>query len=424
MTTLAWACGRCYAPGMVELSRMGNERGDNERGDNEPNQPQVDPARLLRSWPARILLMAAGVVIPAICFLIGFPETPDWQSGNLGDYAKLMLARPSCMPLYPFLLYSMVCLTLLVRDYARWSKTFLVRLGIYAGVLLALEFWVLFAFASDGEPIVILFATGIGALLFGTLFVLVLLAVFDIARHFRFYLRFLAIGATVAIALELLLLLVHGMSPSAYIVMGCFLGCLLLSTPLAIAAYSIVAFDLLRHQGTGRFRFSLAQLFWVITWLAAHFGAWRASVNWMLIEYAKLPTTPPDDCYICTAAATGHGWLTRTERCRCPSGGPYRVSDQMRRFKAVELILRHTSPRMHHTCRAIYDRTGPALAARLVHPWLADIAYLSLKPLEWSCWVVLRGLLPKSSVEAIRGFYGKVSGPPETGNTASFGWQR
>ncbi|MEE8453128.1 MAG: DUF6688 family protein [Thermoguttaceae bacterium] len=366
--------------------------------ESDMQQDQADPTRLISSDLARGLLMATGVVIPAACFLIGYPGSSAWQSGDLRDYAQLLLNRPSCMPLYPFLLYSMVCLTLLVLNPAKWSKMFVVRLGIYGGVLLALEHWVLFAFA-DSKPIVMLIGTGVGALLFGGLIVLVLWAV---AYHFRRCVPFFAMGVIVA----LLLLLVFGESACEFIVGLFFFDYLYFSTPWAVAAYSIVSLDLLRHQGTGRFRFSLAQLFGVITWLAAHFGAWRASVNWMLIEYAKLPTTP-EDCYVCTAAAKGHGWLTRTERCRCPSGRRYRVSDQMRRLKAIELILRYTSPRLHRTCRAIYDRIGPALAARLVHPWLADVAYLSLKPLEWSCCVVLRGLLPKSSMEAIRGLYGK-----------------
>ena len=191
-------------------------------------------------------------------------------------------------------------------------------------------------------------------------------------------------------ALELLCLFIDYDSPSGIIIGLSAIGSLILSTPLAFAAYSIVSFDLLRHQGTGRFRFSLAQLLGVTAWLAAHFGAWRASVDWMLIEYAKLPTEP-SDCYVCTAAARGHGWLTRSEQCRYP------VSDQMRRLKAVELVLRHTSPRLHRTCRTIYDRTGPALAAKLVHPWLADIAYLSLKPLEWlrRCRRVMSSMGPK-----------------------------
>ena len=92
-------------------------------GESEIQQDQTDPTRPPWSRVTKLLFMMAGVFIPAFCFLCGFPETPDWRSGNLGDYAQLLLNRPSCVPQYPFLLYSMVCLTLLVRDRAKWSKT-------------------------------------------------------------------------------------------------------------------------------------------------------------------------------------------------------------------------------------------------------------------------------------------------------------
>ena len=294
------------APGWSRRRRAEESREVMKTGESDmqqdqgtfPNQHQIDPARILWSPPARMLLIAAGVVIPAACFLIGFPAPPYWQSGNLGDYAQLLLRRPGCVPLYPFLLYSMVCLTLLVRDTAKWSKTFLVRLGIYTGTLLALEHWVLFAVAFDGEVFAfpfdgdadVLTAMAVGALFLGALLMLAVLAVFAIARHFRRCLPFLIVGGIAAIALDLLLLRVHGIPSCLYIAFWCFFGCLFCSTPWATAAYSIVAFDLLRPRGTERFRFSLAQLFAVLTLLAAHCAAWRTAVNWILIEYAKLPT--------------------------------------------------------------------------------------------------------------------------------------
>ena len=49
---------------------------------------------------------------------------------------------------------------------------------------------------------------------------------------------------------------------------------------------------------------------------------------------------------------------------------------------------------MHRPLRGLYDRVGPSLAAGLTSPWLADLAYVALKPLEWMaagiCWVSLR----------------------------------
>jgi hypothetical protein len=40
--------------------------------------------------------------------------------------------------------------------------------------------------------------------------------------------------------------------------------------------------------------------------------------------------------------------------------------------------------------RAIYDRIGPTMAAALVHPLLADLAYVLLKPAEWITLLLLR----------------------------------
>lgn len=40
--------------------------------------------------------------------------------------------------------------------------------------------------------------------------------------------------------------------------------------------------------------------------------------------------------------------------------------------------------------RRVYDYIGPRLARRLVHPLLADAAYLLLKPFEWLGWEIVR----------------------------------
>ena len=115
----------------------------------------------------------------------------------------------------------------------------------------------------------------------------------------------------------------------------------------------------------------------------------------MLQEYAKLPKTPPGNCYICTAAARGHRRLVRSEERLLPGGTVRRVNDQTRYFKAAELLLAAVSPGGHRLCRRIYDCLGPRLAALLIHPVVADVAYLSLKPLEWAVRAGLALLLPE-----------------------------
>ena len=170
--------------------------------------------------------------------------------------------------------------------------------------------------------------------------------------------------------------------------------CLLCSTPWAIASYAVMAVYVFRNSGVKRLQFSLAQLLAVVTWLAAYLGAWRTSFIWMLQEYAKLPTTPSEHCYVCTAAARGHRRLVGAEEYTAPDGTIHRVNDQMRYLKAAELLLASTSPPVHRVARRVYDRIGPILAAGLVHPLLGDVVYLSLKPPEWLSRAGLALVLP------------------------------
>ncbi len=99
------------------------------------------------SWPSRVALLFTGVILPVICFAIDVPFRPDWQSGNLGDYAKLLLLHKPACPFYPLLLYCMACMTLMIFKPARFSRRFIVRLGIYSGVLVAIQYWVVFGLA-------------------------------------------------------------------------------------------------------------------------------------------------------------------------------------------------------------------------------------------------------------------------------------
>ena len=122
------------------------------------------------------------------------------------------------------------------------------------------------------------------------------------------------------------------------------------STPWALAAYVATSFQLIRGSET-RFRFSLAQLLGFVSWFAAHCSAWRLSYVLMLEEYSRLPTTPPERCFVCTAVAGGHACVVRGEEYLAPSGAAYRVNNQMRVLKAFELLLASTGPRGHLACR-------------------------------------------------------------------------
>jgi hypothetical protein len=333
------------------------------------------------SWLTRVAFLYAGVILPLICFLIGYPLGPEWQSGAFGAYAELLLMRRASIPWYPLLLYNVTCMTLMVADPVRFSRSFIVRFGIYSGVLVALQYWVLFGVAAGpgGNPavsllawmplsvVVVAFILGLGWLFLYAWQKSVPLAGWIVLPFFIFGIAFVHIT---------------------------IIGNLYFSTAFALTSYTAMAFLILRYQQAERFRFSLLQLLGVFLWAGSYFGAWRISFRTMLEEYAALPSTAPSGCYVSSAAARGHRWLVRAESHQTARGDVVRANDQMRYLKAAELALASASPLGHRACRWLYDRYGRALAAALVHPLLADLAYLLLKPAEWFARIGLALLLP------------------------------
>jgi hypothetical protein len=181
-----------------------------------------------------------------------------------------------------------------------------------------------------------------------------------------------------------------------FAVVGFFslLVAIIFATPLALAAYSILAIRLLRTGDGPRLRISIARCLAAIGWLSAWFAAWRMSVALMLEAYSQLPTTQPRRCYIATAAAQGHRQFVRSRTIRAEDGSPAIVNDQLRYLKAAELMLCCAAPRLHRGVRRVYDAVGPRVAARIKHPLIADAAYVSLKPCEWVARLVLWLVLP------------------------------
>jgi hypothetical protein len=276
-----------------------------------PDAASPDQGGARWSWPARLALMFTGVLLPilyfGICFAIG-PLGREWRSENFDAHACLLLFshKPS-LPFYPFLLYSMTCMTLLAFGPGRFVKTFVVRFGVYTGVLLAVQYWLIFVctFAGGDNPLplafVELFSFGVVAIPWTVGWLIVMLS-----RKSRLFGKFAAVLAAVLAGL-------YGLCLVGTVVLSgdlsrdpggvgraLFRGCLgpsfvglCCATPWAVASYSAMAIYAARHSRVKRLQFSLAQLLGVVTWLAAFLGAWRISVLWLLQAYDKLPTGPP-----------------------------------------------------------------------------------------------------------------------------------
>lgn len=115
-----------------------------------------------------------------------------------------------------------------------------------------------------------------------------------------------------------------------------------------------------------------------LPWLAGYGAAFGIALVQARRLFEELPEHHTD-CYVATVAARGHPRLVRSW-----DAAGRRVNAQLVWLKAGELVLVRLAPRLHRLVRRAYDRVGPGLAACVRRPLAADLAYLSLKPLEWA----------------------------------------
>jgi hypothetical protein len=320
-----------------------------------------------------ILHVGFGIVLPPICFAMAFGGYPaldrPWKSGELRMYAGL-IPRGSCAwPFYPLLLYSMASLVIAVIAPTRAFASFPVRLGVYSGAILALQFSIIQLICLQGAP-------GLLGVFIG---VPILMGFYEglrwILRRFARELRLIYLSGVLLLFGAAALLSISGQWRLLFIP-GMF--CLVFAPMLALATYLTIS-RLVWSNAEGGSRVWL----WLM-WTGSYGVAWWLSIAAVLDEYSRLPKAAPKGCYIATAAAGGHTWLVRSTLVACVDGSIKAINPQLLRLKCGELVLARVCPMAHGILRRFYDRVGPLLARGIEHhPLLCDIAYCALKPLEW-----------------------------------------
>lgn len=122
---------------------------------------------------------------------------------------------------------------------------------------------------------------------------------------------------------------------------------------------------------------------------SAAIRAWTETSDWNLSQKIAPQNIYYDDHYLCTVAAGGHRKLVRPLRMGVRHGHRVIVNRQLCVANAFEQILEEKTPRFHRVVRRFYDNYGFPVA-RLIHsPYLADVIYLLMKPLEWLFLAVL-----------------------------------
>ncbi|MCA9216346.1 MAG: hypothetical protein KDB27_24930 [Planctomycetales bacterium] len=321
----------------------------------------------------RFKFFVTGVAIPLICLLCSemlmSTPTQPWQSGELEHHMVLLLVWPANGPFLPLILYSAVCM-------AWWTikpnsaERLIVRFGIYTGVILSIHFLVVLAVATSTLPMILIaapiYAFGLATVAFTVSYLW--------RRGKRFSIKHL-IGLTAIVGI--VAALARRDPQIQRTLMGTIASvtfALVAGPMLNLVTYIRAAIEV-RRSGTNGQRLLV---FSGIAWLVAWAGAWRASIELMFIEYAKLPTTNPN-CYVSSAAAHGH---RRFVGAAIQNGTTANM--QMCRLKLLEFGLRAASPLLHRSIRETYDMYGPLLAKTCrQNVWFADTTYLLLKPIEY-----------------------------------------
>lgn len=364
--------------------------------ETESNQPLFSYGRR-----ERLLYFIICIVFTILDFVLIREFQPTWQ-GEEGAMAQILLGGEPARLLYPFLIYSMLCLGLLLWRPAYFGQWWWARLGIYTGVGVAATYAVVAPFVGGA-----LF----GMIAIGILFV----SLWPTAVAYRLLMgleqlnnRVLIVGLGIILLCTLGTLgILFGAGPFGLLLVPFFfvLIYLILIAPFwVLMLYGKVALHLWETVDQPRMSnwFQQAPLLGtLVAWLVGYVIAWRMAYLEAEEIFAALPT---EDCYVATAASHGHpllvgSWHTQNSGTRTP------INRQLQILKCGELALLVQMPRLHQKMRLIYDMVGPRLARRIRSPWMADVAYLLLKPFEWITRAGLSLLLPDVE-QSVRKIYG------------------
>ncbi len=326
------------------------------------------------------------ITMPVIAFWATELFKPEWQSGEFSAYLILLLFPEASLLFFVLLAYSIVCYCLLLLDADRYAQMYIVRFGVYTGVLLALQYSVLS-----------------GLFLFNDSFSwnsLYLIGLWLLPIFFPRIYRILVNGwGTKAVNTILLTLAITIFIASAFVMRSLQSPLVFALVVLTVAApfWSLwmalqAAIWLFRTYG---FKLTLPHGVGIATWVAGYMAAWRFDILKMYELYAALPPQPPPDCYIATAAAQGHPQIVGSWPVRRSTGETMRVNKQLQILKCAELALMAVQPRLHIASRKVYDVVGKPLAKRMRNPFLGDVAYLLLKPCDGLARFILRMIVPE-----------------------------
>jgi len=332
-----------------------------------------------KTWE-RIIYSLFVVIMPIFAFWSTELFKPDWQTGRFEDYLILFLFPQASLLFFFLLAYSIICFVLFVSKPDRFSGSFIIRAGIYTGVLLSLQYSILTLIYTLDSFIYFVLPVWISPFIYLVIYRFAARK-WTAAKVNYFLLIFIPIIFLITT------LLIKADTPLLFLIVLTILspfGSFVISLRSAIWLFKNHETKLTILRGAG-----------LATWLGAYIVAWRFDILKMYELYVALPPTPPPDCYIATAAAKGHPRFVRSWDVIRSDGTKMRVNRQLQVLKCAELALLPIHPRLHKLLRTLYDTVGKRLARQIQNPLAADVAYLLLKPWEWLTGLLLKRIIPE-----------------------------
>jgi uncharacterized protein DUF6688 len=355
--------------------------------EQEPEEIFPAPTPFPEPWWGKLVYGLFIVVMPILAFWATELFKPEWQTGEFSAYLILLLFPQASLLFFVLLVYSIVCYCLLLIDPVHYSQIHFIRLGIYTGVLLALQYSVLSG---------LFFFNDSNTSLNGLYLVLLWLSPAFLPKLYRFPVKKWGAKAvnvtlfTIVIAIFLISALIvrSPLLPLFFVLAGLTVAapfwCFLMTLRAAIWLLKKYEVKLTLSHGLG-----------LAAWIAGYVAAWRFDILKMYELYAALPPQPPPDCYIATAAARGHPGLVGAWLIQSANGETVQVNKQLQVLKCAELALMAVNPRLHEWLRKLYDMLGRPLARNIQNPFVADLAYLLLIPWECMAGLLLKRIIPE-----------------------------
>jgi len=154
---------------------------------------------------------------------------------------------------------------------------------------------------------------------------------------------------------------------------------------MLVPAY-IAVWYFLRTRQLAKERSSAEEIIWYS--VLGNLPFWLGSLFWSQSTYSSLPQSV-GDCFVVTAASRGHPNVVGPHFLITHKSRLVSANDQLLTLWQFEDLWRQLEPRSHRQFRSLYNRVGPVVSSQIQSPWLADIAYLALKPVEVAAKIIL-----------------------------------